>query len=123
MQKIQNKAVRLIANVGLRDRITSEHLHTRARIDPINVRLATLAKRISYRMKETYLPSEDNERIPYLKLAIDCTLPDVPLREPKPHLVLKISERIFSPGYDRQLSLHSLPEDPDEFTIPHPRYV
>ena len=121
LQRLQNKGVRFICGTRLRDAIRSSELHERIHYDAVNVRLAKLAKKMLYKMKETYDP--DNDIKPFHKLIIDYEIPIEPLKRPKQEVCLRIKNHIFYEGYGRTPLIYSLPENPDDFPIPEPRYV
>lgn len=120
LQRIQNKALRFVYNITLNDRISSISLHQRAKIDPINVRLAKLARKQLYKMKELFDPNADSDVAPFMKLAIDYIPSGDPLRPQLPSIHHRIKNVIFSPGYDRYPAISLLPEDGEQFIIPPP---
>ena len=124
LQKIQNKALRFICNVNLRDRVRSEALHDHCKIDPINVRLAKLSCRTLYAMKDLYINDPDFETAPFMRHAVDYEMWDMePIRPPPPSLSSHIHNVIFSLGYDRQPALSSLPDDREDYIIPPPKFT
>ena len=123
LQKLQNKALRFILNIKLNDRIRSETMHERAKLDPINVRLAKLARRMLYKMKALYVDAdEDLELAPYARLAIDLNLENLPdpHNPPPPSIYNSVRDAIFNDGYGRTPNLLTLPEDFNTFPIPPP---
>ena len=121
LQSIQNKALRLILNVKLNDRVRTETMHERTKLDPINVRLAKLARKMLYKMKDLYVNAdEDLAQAPYTRLAIDFELESDPIRQAVPSMCETIRNVIFSDGYDRSPILFNLPDDINNFHIPPP---
>ena len=124
LQRIQNKALRLILNIKLSDRIRSEEMHQRAKLEPINIRLAKLSCKLLYRMKELYLnPDQDLELAPFFKLLVDYEVEGDPIRPPPRPYGAHIHETIFTPGYGRLPLMLTLPEERENFPIPLPVYV
>ena len=123
MQVVQNKALRFIFDVALNDRVRSEILHQRAKLDPINVRLAKLSRKFLYNTKHRLADEPDADTAPYLKLVVDFLPDNEPLRQPRMSLVQRMEAHIFSPGYNRQLILSDLPEIMEDYPLPLPRYT
>ena len=122
LQKIQNKALRFILNIKLSDRIRSETMHERAKLDSINVRLAKLARKMLYKMKDLYVNADDElELAPYARLAIDYEIDQNPIKPRKPSMCEVLRDLICI--YDRPPAVFTLPEDMQNFVIPPPIYV
>ena len=124
LQRIQNIATRFILNVNLNDRIRSEELHARAKLDPINVRLAKLSRKMLYKMRDLYVTADqDLDFAPFVRLAIDYEITGEPLRPPLPNHYKRMEDNIFYEGYDRQPFLSNLPEDREDYHIPNPVFT
>lgn len=119
LQRIQNSATRFILNVKLNDRIRSEELHARAKLDPINIRLAKLSRKMLYKMRDLYVTAnQDIELAPYVRLAIDYEITEEPRRPLQPNHYMRMQDNIFYPGYNRRPFLENLPEDREDYPIP-----
>ena len=123
IQKIQNKALRWVYNINLNERITTSSIHEKAKIDPINVRLAKLTVKQLYKMREAFFEDQSPE-ISYLKTV---TLTDYfnqndPIKPKKESLASKINSHIFQPHLDFQINIKNLPEQREDFPIPLPIY-
>ena len=121
LQRVQNKALRFIFFVSLLQRIRSETLHARARIDPMNIRLAKLTRKFLYKMKNIYIPAPGFEEVPYMKLALDFDLTEDPILPPKMPICEYVKNNLFSQG--REPIIYSLPLDMEEFDIPLPIFA
>ena len=125
LQIIQNNAIRFIYNIRLTDHVRVDTLHHRAKLDPINVRLAKLSRKFLYKTKFllTDNPNDpDNDNAPYFKLVIDFVPDNEPLRRRRISLVERLVRYIFNPGYERQLIICDLPKDMDNYALPAPTY-
>ena len=124
MQIVQNKALRYILNVSMYEGLSNETLHNRLKMDTINIRHSKLAKKILYKMKNLYMPTDDNVTIPYLRLLSDdnYNLPDNPIKQPRKSVAEFIANKIYYAGYDRIFKLNNLPDDSENYPIPLPIY-
>ena len=122
LQKIQNKALRFILNLRLNDRVRAETMHERAKLDPINVRLAKLTRKMLYKMKDLYVDAnEDIDLAPYARLAIEYEIEQNPIRPRKPSMCEVLRDIICI--YDRPPAVFTLPEDMEDFIIPPPIFL
>ena len=121
LQRVQNKSLRFICNVSLKDKVTSEALHRTHNLDPINIRLSKLAKKTFYKIKQQYFPSDNITQEPsYIKLSPDYSLSQEPIKPKKPSIYQQIQENIFDSTCNRQLTVFKIPEDEENFNIPMP---
>ena len=124
LQRVQNKGTRFILNTNLNDRIRSEELHARAKLDPLNVRLTKLSRKMLYKMKDLYANADqDLEFAPFARLAVDFEITGEPLRRPGVNHYERMRDSIYYEGYDRSPSLSNLPEDMEDYIIPNPIFT
>ena len=121
LQKLQNKSIRFITNVKLKDRIKSEDLHYMTELEPINIRLHQLARKTLYTIQENY--SNNPIDPPYYKLATEFSYTNPPLKPKQPPFHSRITNNIFNPINNRKLKIHSLPPDIDNFPMPQPIFT
>lgn len=124
LQRVQNKGLRYICHVSLRDRIPSKNLHEIHNIDAINVRVNKLAKKTFYKLKNQYFPEDDNTEINLIeeKLSPYYSLTQQPIKEKQKSVLHTIKENIFEEYTVRKLRVLSLPENEENFVIPPPKY-
>lgn len=124
LQKIQNKALRFISNVSLKDRKTSKSLHIKHKIDPINIRLSKLACKTLYKIKHQYFSNtnDNNFEPPYSKLSPKYNLSQTPIKNKSQSVFQYIDNHIFNSCNNRKLTILNLPDDMDDFAIPQPCY-
>ena len=124
LQLIQNRALRWAYNINLTDRVPTEQIHLAAKIDPINIRLAKLARKIMFKMKDFYFDNEDNPDITYLKLAslTDFYNNSTPVKPKQPSLAYKINNNIFQHYLGSQINILNLPENWEDYSFPQPSY-
>lgn len=120
LQRIQNEALRFIVEVRLRDRIPSEVLHNLTNIAPFNIRLHNLAHKTLYKIKETQSENFTIDETVGVS-GLDNITNKAPIYEKTTPLVITIKNEIFDPK--RKLYIENLPEDPDDLTIPAPKYT
>ena len=117
LQKIQNRSLRFILNLKLKDRVKITEMHTKLKIEPLNLRLNKLAKKMLYRSKDKYLNKEIENNDAYYKLS-DFILEGPPLKKKKRPLVDRMNKYIFKKS-NRRSTLHSLPKE-DNWPTPAP---
>lgn len=121
LQKMQNKAIRFITGVKIKERIKMEDLHYMTGLETINTRLNNLAQKTLYKIKENYI--DNNAEPPYQKLAGFYNFTNPPIKPKQIPTHSRISNNIFNPINNRKLKIHMLPEDPDDFPSPPPIYT
>ena len=122
LQKIQNKALRFILDIKLSDGIRSQTMHERAKLDPINIRLAKLTRKMLYKMKDLYVNADDElETAPYARLAIDYQIEEDSIKPRMPSMCEVLRDTICI--YDRPPAVFTLPEDMQDFIIPPPIFL
>ena len=119
IQKIQNNSLRFILNLKRKDRIKITEMHEKLKIEPLNIRLNKLAKKMLYRTKDKYLSKEAVSDEAYYKLS-DYILEGPPLKKRKRSLMDKVNKYIARKS-NRRCTLHSLPDE-DNWPIPEPIY-
>ena len=81
---MQNKGTRFISDVRLSDRISSRELHTRLKLDPMNVRISKLSHKLTYKIHKIYCIDDD-----FLSQHINCfsdfVIEDQPIKEKVNH--------------------------------------
>lgn len=124
LQRVQNKCLRFICNASLRDCIPSKNLHEIHNLDPINIRLAKLAKKQLYKMKQLYLNNDNGRNLimPFEKLSPDYNLTQEPLKAKTPSIFENIQANIYIEDSHRKLSLLQLPDNEENFVIPEAKY-
>ena len=126
LQRVQNKALRFIYNYKLSDRVSSEFMHTRAKLDPINVRLSKLARKAFYSMRDSFFPSEEETPDPpYLKLVhyTDYINNNEPIRPPMNSHAKHVNQTIFQPYLGFNINILNIPDEWENWTIPDPKYL
>ena len=94
LQRIQNKAIRYICGVSMRDALRSETLHELAGLIPLNVRVAQLAFKAATTMRDHYLPQENSNILPYEKLIVDYVNQQEPINHKMDTHLQKINNNI-----------------------------
>ena len=123
LQVVQNKALRFITNTTWRDFVSSEALHLRLKLDPMNIRLFSLAYKTQFKMRDMYYLSNDPPYMPYHKLIKDYTLSGPTYRQRGPSLLEILETEIYSLHGNRSLKIHSLPQSIDDIPAsPDPIY-
>ena len=75
-------------------------------------------------MCATYIPVEDVDEPPYMRLVQDRVPEGEPIRPPRRELCATINTRIFCHAVSgRQCSIYSLPDNMEDFPIPDPIYA
>ena len=115
LQVVQNAALKFISNVTWSDFISSEDLHLRLNLDPVNVRLHYLAYKTSFKMRETYL---NTDSVPYHKLITNFIFNDSPENVSQPSQLHLLETEIYSLQGTRSPRIQSLP--PSISDIPPP---
>lgn len=123
IQKIQNKATRFISNVKLSDKNSSYSLHKINRLEPVNVRLHTLAYKTLYKIKNKYFPQNDVNNVYFNKLLPDFEIAEQPLKEKQTSAIQNLYDNIFLRDDNRSPRIFELPEDPNSITPPLPIYT
>ena len=120
LQKVQNKGLRFIKNVKLKDKVRTKYLHEVTKIEPLNIRLNRLAKKMAYKAKEKYL-NKNNESDDIFYRLSDYIIEEPPLKKKKKSLIMRINKYIYGKGSRKSL-LHSLPKDEANWPTPGPIY-
>ena len=115
LQAIQNNALRFIAGVTWKDFVSSENLHQRLKIQPLNIRLHHLAFKTKFKMRDTYL---DNNFITYHKLITDFSFVEPPLCQRQPSQLELLKSEIYSLHGDRSPTIQSLPPSIEDIPPP-----
>ena len=121
LQKIQNRALRFVNNKKLSDRISNINLHEISKIEPINIRLSRIAGKALFKMKNIYIPNEENETYFNIKQSPNFTIETPPLKNKKQSLASKINNKIFTEE-DHNPKIFELPEDSSQFPKPQAIY-
>ena len=82
LQRIQNKGTRFIGDVRLSDRISSRELHTRLKLNPMNVHVSKLSHKLMYKIHEIYC-NDDNFLSQHINCFSDFVIEDQPNKEKK----------------------------------------
>ena len=115
LQAVQNRALRFITGVAWNDFISSETLHNRLTLDPLNIRLYHLAYKTKFKMRDVYL---NRDFIPYHKLISDFTFTTQPLRHRSPSQLELLESEIYSMHGNRTPRIQSLPPSIDDIPPP-----
>ena len=91
LQRIQNKATRLITNTRLTDRLRSEDLHNNINLTPMNIRHDKLATKQLYKLNEKYHNPD-----PYINKGSDYEITEDPKQDKQKTLVQTIEEVIYA---------------------------
>ena len=73
-------------------------------------------------MRNLYAPNQEYDEMPYLKLALDYVIEDPPSNPRGQSIVDFIQTNIYNPALDRQDSISLLPEEWEDWILPHPVY-
>ena len=119
LQTIQNRSLRFILNVKLKDKIKSSYIHKRLKMEPVNLRLRKLAKKMLYKAKSKYLQHEEEYQYTIYKLS-DYSIEEPPLRTKRRSVAERINKYIYKTP-DRKNVLHSLPKE-SLWQDPNPLY-
>lgn len=93
MQKVQNRGTRFILNTKLKDKISSKWLHEKLKVNPVNVRLNKLTKKM-YKTMDLYT-STNNPVEPLYKLS-DYVTETQPHRTKKQTIARRVQTNIFT---------------------------
>ena len=110
LQRVQNSAVRLIANSKREDRIKMETLHKKYKLPAMNLRLHRLAKKCVKKIIETYSPNIDLNPVKLYKYS-DFELSNEPLRKRKRPILQRINKYIAN---QKRCSLYKLNDNWEE---------
>ena len=115
LQNLQNKSLRFILGLKLKDKVRTCTIHEKLKIEPFNIRLNRLSKKMMYKAKEKYLNNPTKTEDLFYKLS-DYTIESQPLKKKKRSIVERMDKYIF--GKDRRRSvLNSLPPE-ENWIIP-----
>ncbi|MEL7079716.1 MAG: hypothetical protein AAGM46_28170, partial [Cyanobacteria bacterium J06582_2] len=99
-------------------------LHERAKLDPINVRLAKLSRKTLYKMKDLYIHSDGAPTdLVSDNLAFDYSINIPPMRNRERSLPMQINDEIYNHVFERSPPIFNLPLDIKDFPIPNPIYI
>ena len=96
LQTIQNKGIRFIKNIKIKDRIRMEDAHKELNIPPLNVRISKLNNKTLNTMKETYYVKSDQPKNITYKYS-DYNINSPPLRKRRRTIAQHIDKHILKP--------------------------
>ena len=95
LQRIQNKGTRFICDVRLSDRVSSRELHTRLKLNPMNVRISKLSQKLMYKIHEIYC-IDDDILSQHINCFSDFVIEDQPNKEKSQSLAKLIIDNIYN---------------------------
>ena len=116
---MQNRCLRFILNLKLKDKARTAHLHEKLKIEPLNQRLNRLAKKMLYGAREKYTKNPALPDEAYYKLS-DYYIQEMPIRKRKRPVAERINKYIYKKVGKKSI-LHSLPEE-KKWRIPEAIY-
>ena len=119
LQVVQNKALRFMKGITLKDKARSKDLHKEFNIDPVNIRLDRLACKFLNTMKDMYhIPKRLNRNTKY-KYS-DFIIEGEPVRTRRRSLADSIEKHILNKrNHNNPIRMEKLLSD---WTPPHPIY-
>ena len=101
LQRIQNKCLRFIKNITLKDRVKIKDMHESLKIEPLNVRIDKLCNKVYNKIKEIYYIPKTQNRNTFYKYS-DFTLENEPIRKRRKSVAQQVEKHIINPnkGYN-----------------------
>ena len=109
LQIVQNRALRYILNHKLKDKVKISAMHEKLKIEPINLRLNKLAKKMLYKAKDRYCSKHNTADDIFYRLS-DYAIEDPPLKTKKRSISERINKYVYNKS-GRKSVLHSLPDE------------
>lgn len=102
LQSVQNKALRFILDIQLKDRVKTQLIHDKLKIDPLNIHTHKLAAKCVNQIRNNYLCTSNNtSTIPY-KFS-DYVINFPPSRKKRRTLALRIKKYVYKPIQSKKL--------------------
>lgn len=122
LQSIQNRALRFINNIRLKDKIKIDYLHSQSKIEAFNIRLHNLASKNVNKIHEYYLCNKDNYIVSPYKLS-DFEINTTPYRNKKRTLALRIKKHIYGKFKTKYKGMLLKTSHPINWKTPNPIYL
>ena len=122
LQKVQNSALRFVYNVRVADRISSKSLHERAKLPPINVRIAKQSNKLIHKMKELFTPPQCTE-VDFINYFSEFTLTNPPIKTKKRTIASQMKSQIYAPRYSNVFTLFNRPDCLQDYILPAPKFL